>query len=390
MDELTKIALVGTSKAGASAAIDSRHPTDALLGGEVGSAEESLLLRAGVRAVYRQAGRVADLSPAAIAPSPPDSKSRGSARLAGLLENAFTTDSTDLLCEILRQMAGGDVLLPCEVLPIALNATDSEVREHLLPLLGERGRWLSDFHPDWSWARHGAATLGEKGREELTRAWEEGTIRERCRVLTTLRRSDANEARQWLEPVLPKEKAEHRARLVGVLETGLSDADQAFLETQLDDRSQQVKEIAGKLLSQLPQSELARRMRERAEAMLSGETKGVLRKRLKLVCEPPEEIDQSWERDGVSAKPPAGVGKGAFWAESVMSCVPPSHWTRKFDAEPDALIDATEDDPFETALLQGWTTAAARFVARDPDSRAWIAPLWKHWAGRAARLEEKG
>ncbi len=73
-----------------------------------------------------------------------------------------------------------------------------------------------------------------------------------------------------------------------------------------------------------------------------------------------------------------------------MSCVPPSHWTRKIDAEPDALIDATEDDPFETALLQGWTTALARFVARDPDSRAWIAPLWKHWAGRAARLEEKG
>jgi hypothetical protein len=349
-----------------------------------------LLLRAGVRAVYQQAGHVGDTSHSAIPPSPPDEKSRGSARLAGLLENAFTTDSKDLLCEILRQMAAGEVLLPFEALPLALNATDTEVREHLLPLFGERGRWLSDFHPDWSWARSGAATLGEKGREELARAWEEGTIRERCLVLRTLRRSDPEEARRWLEPALPKEKAEHRARLVAVLETGLSDVDLAFLEAQLDDRSQQVKEVAGKLLALLPQSELARRMRERAEAMLSGDTKGVLRKGLKLVCEPPEEIDASWERDGVSAKPPAGVGKRAFWAESVASCVPPSHWTRKFDAEPETLIEAIEDDPFETALLQGWTIAAARFVARDADSRAWLAPLWKHWAGRAGRLEDKG
>jgi hypothetical protein len=390
MDELTKIALVGTSKAGASPASESHHPADALFGSEAGSAEETLLLRAGVRAVYRQAGQVGDTSHSAIAPSPPDSKSRGSVRLAGLLENAFTTDSKDLLSEILRQMAGGDVLLPCEVLPLALNAVDAELREQLLPVLGERGRWLSDFHPDWSWARNGAATLGEKDREERTRDWEEGTIRERCQVLTTMRRSDPAEARRWLEPALPKEKAEHRARLVAVLETGLSDADQAFLEAQLDDRSQQVKEVAGKLLALLPQSELAGRMRDRAEAMMSGETKGLLRKRLKLVCEPPEEIDASWERDGISGKPPAGVGKRAFWAESVASCVPPSHWTRKFDSEPESLLEATSDDPFEIALLQGWTFAAARFVARDADSRAWLAPLWKHWADKAGRLEDKG
>ena len=40
-----------------------------------------------------------------------------------------------------------------------------------------------------------------------------------------------------------------------------------------------------------------RRMRNRAAAMLSSETKGFLRKKTKLSCAPPEKIDRDWERD---------------------------------------------------------------------------------------------
>lgn len=391
MEQLTKIALAGTSKAGAALAGVTAHPADVLLSGyKAAEVEEELLLRAGLQAVFQQAGQVGAHGVAAVEPAPPDSTPCGSARLTGLLQNAFATDSKELLIEFICQMAGSGLSLPYELLPQALNTTDAKVREHLLPVLGERGRWLSTFHANWSWVESGVAVLSGRDRDALEREWEWGTIPQRCHVLATLRRADADEARRWLEPILSTEKPDHRARLLATFEHGLTTADEAFLESCLDDRSGQVKEVAVGLLARLPESALAGRMRERADAMLNVETRGRIRKQLKLVCEPPEKIDKAWQRDGVAAKPPRGKGKRAYWAETVLSTVPPAYWSSKFQTPAAALVDAAEDDPFEVDVLAGWTRAVIRFSTAESATSNWLIPLWKFWTGRAERLNGQG
>lgn len=390
MNELVQMALMGTARMGAAPA--KAHPmVEGLLTNQKDEEpEDALLQRAGLEAVLCQAGRVADEIPTGIEPAPLDAKPCGSSRLAGLLQNAFATDAKELLSEFLGQMAAGGILLPYELLPQALNVTDASVREALAPVLGERGRWLSRFQSDWAWVEAGVATLSGRDKNVLRRTWEEGAIRERVDALATLRQSDAAEARRWLEDVLSKEKADHRARLVSALDQGLSSSDEPFLETCLDDRSSQVKEVAAALLARLPASALAQRMQERADSMLMAERKGVLRKKLKLACVPPEEIDKSWKRDGIAAQAPAGRGKRAYWTETVLSAVPPSHWPQRFESPATALIEAIEDDPFESAVLSGWTRAAASFAGADTDSTAWLAPLWEYWAKKAERMQGQG
>jgi hypothetical protein len=261
------------------------------------------------------------------------------------------------------------------------------LREKLLPVLGERGRWLASLNPAWSWVSSGVGTLSSGNRETLQREWQEGTIRDRCRALGALRLSDPSEGRALLEAAFKGEKADYRAQLVAVLEHGLGREDEPFLDSCLDDRSSHVREAAAGLLMRLPESGLSKRMLARAEGMLAMAVEGKIFKKKKLTCNPPEEIDKSWERDGIAAKAPSGRGKRAYWAECVLSGVPPAHWVQQLGAEPAALIGAIEDDTFDVAVLTAWTRSAVSFAGGESD--AWLWPLWERWAGRSERLSGK-
>jgi Family of unknown function (DUF5691) len=381
MDELTRIALVGTSKSVGTTAEE--HPADTLLDEQTIDAEEALLLRAAVRSIFDQSGCMPSKDVRPVSPAPPDEAPCGSVRLAGLLQNSLIADPKGLLIEFLQQMKECRVVAPYDLLPQALCVTDTEVREHLLLVLGERGRWLAGFQTDWAWVHTGTATLTGSDRDSLQSVWEHGSIHERCSALATIRRGDAAEGRSALNATFAQEKAEHRGRLLLTLEHGLSYDDEAFLESCLDDRSTQVREAAADLLVLLPGSALSVRMRERADAMLSLTTTGRLRRRPKLVCEPPETIDKTWNRDGIGSKPSAGRGKRAYLAEAVISAVPPSHWGGRFALDPAALVTAIEEDLFGAAVLAGWSRAAARFSQHDSDSARWLVPLWDCWAARA-------
>lgn len=384
MEELARVALVGTSRHPGGTA-DAEHPADVLVASlACDDRERAFLLQAGARAVYEQCGRTAE---EAVAPAPAPAETRPFAppQLVGLLENAMAAGSWDLFVEFLRQLEATGLLLPAELLPQALGASDPAVRERLLPVLGERGRWLSAFNPDWRWVTAGTGDLSARDRDALARRWDEGDIRERCRALETLRAGDAAYARQLLEGSIDKEKPEHRARLLGTLAVGLEADDEPLLDARLGDRAEQVRTVAAELLARIPGSALAQRMRARGEAILRAEPPGGKEKSLRIACHPPEEIDKEWTRDGVPAKPPQGRGKRAVWTEAVLGAVPPSAWCEHFSAEPAALIAAVAADQFAPAALAGWTRAAGVFAPIDPASAAWLRPLWEHWTADTAR-----
>lgn len=380
---LVKAALLGTALAPGNAPVG--VPLDALVeGAQPETPERRLLLAAGAAAVYRMAGRAAVAGEPPPPAAPEETQAESSPAVASIFASLFAGERRELLLpEACSRLAAAGRRLPFALLPSALSQSDTSQREALRPLLGERGRWLAGFNPDWAWARAPRPGAEDRPAGEDERIWEEGSFDDRLELLKRLRATDPDRAREWLRPVFSKEKADLRGALVMVLGTGLAAPDEPFLEDVLNDRSAAVRAVAAVLLARLPGSALAKRMRDRADALLSWEAPrtGMLARltsalgagRGKLQAEPPQEIDKSWERDGVATAPPQGVGKRAFWLRESLSLVPPGHWTQRFDTSPADLLVAASATDWAGPLVEGWARAALRFQSRE-----WAVALWDH------------
>jgi hypothetical protein len=382
MDELTKIALAGTSSYPGSVVLDD-HPAAALAASVPETdRERSLLIQCAIRSIYETAGSkgVSGLEP--LAPAPEETRKVASRRVVMMLRNALKEVDTYLLIDYLNQMRARGVIVPPDVLPLLLDCKKDEVRKSLIPVIGERGLWLSDLNPEWSYVLRGGGLDGDP--DALNRAWEEGSFDERCQALAILRCKDPAQARERLAQVFAREKPGHRVKLLESLEKTLGPDDEAFLEACLKDRSAAVIDAAAKLLCQLPNSQLAQRMRSRASAVIAVKPKGLLPGRFKLECSPPEDIPPDWQRDGISTQATAGQGVRAHAIEALLSMVAPSRWTAQFGHQPRALIAAIEEDAFAESVLAGWTHAAAWAARNDPASAEWLEPLWEHWLEASA------
>ena len=76
--------------------------------------------------------------------------------------------------------------------------------------------------------------------------------------------------------------------------------------------------------------------------------------------------------------PHRGIGARAAWTESVLSRVPVSHWTARFEASPAELLSAAQADEYAEAIIAGWTRAAAL----SQPSSVWGLPLADYWFDR--------
>jgi hypothetical protein len=370
MDTLVTMALVGTAQQ-PDKDTGTGTPIDTLTAGFSGrEMERRLLLAAGSWAIYRQAGKAPGHLPTTPEPAAPETLRTCASALARLVEDMLAGTHDDLLPEALERMEKAGLHLPPELLPIALNAQSSWLRTALAPVLGERGRWLSQFNPAWSWVSRRLPAGGHALPAGAEITWQEGTPEQRSEIVRQLRASDPAKARQWLEGTWKQEKAQFRADALGIFSAGLSADDESFLEEALNDRSSKVCEIAASLLVRIPTSALAARMRNRANEML-GYTKG------KLTVTPLTAIDKQWQRDGITARPPQGTGERTWWLMQVIECVPPAHWEEHFAAPPAKLIASIRHKEWEQTLIEGWSHAATRFN----DAR-WILALWDWWYQR--------
>jgi hypothetical protein len=322
-----------------------------------------------------------DASLAGAAPGMP-------AEFVALVRRVLEPRHKDVLLEFLAQMQARGIAMPAHLLPEILDLADADIRHGLVPLLGDRGRWLSRHNPAWSWAHASTVDAGIVAPEALRRVWDTGSIRERVEVLARLRRSDPAAARDWAAATLERETAEHRAGLLAAFADDPTPDDEPFLESCLGDRSFTVRQAAAALLARVPASALAVRMRERADAMLAAGQRGARGRSLSLTCHPPEQVDKRWERDGIPAKAPAGTGLRAVRAELVLAHVPPSHWTARFATTPERLIDALHGDPFEQAAMCGLTQASCRFAGSDPETAGWLGPCTAYWTACLTRASE--
>src|SRR5581483_3186133 len=363
MDTIVTMAIVGTGQLG-SKDVATATPVDALATRiPADDAERKLLLTAGAWSIYRQAGRQTRPAPEAPRPAAQESLHACSPAATNLLESLLQKEHDEVLPEALQRLKQLGQRLPYELLPQALayGAQSKDIRAALIPVIGERGRWLGQLNSGWSWVAQFLA--GDTLPDDAETIWQEGTVGQRSAILHQLRAIDPAKARDWLNEVWKQEKAEARKKFLSAFNLGLSAADEEFLEKALDDRSEGVRTTAAELLARIPTSALAQRMLARADAILTYDGTFKMKE--------PKEVDKSWQRDGIAVAPKGSKDK-SWYQTQVLSLISPIHWEERFAATPEALIEAAKRHKQKNDILLCWSYAATLH-----QTTSWALPLWQ-------------
>lgn len=344
----------------------------------------ALLDAAAQRTVRRRAGLLPAPARPRPAPAPADPRpplpDAARSRLAQLLADRAATggsggrrgaapDLTELIPQWLAAANLHGYRAPDAALPPLLDAARArtDLRPQALEFAGPRGLWLAGLNPEWKFALRGSSGSSllppVTDEEAVRRLWEEGLFAERVALLGVVRAYDAAAALSLLATTWTTERAEDRLMFVDSLRTGLSGADEEFLEQALADRSRNVRATAAELLSALPGSALARRMADRA---LSCVSPGLTGAEPSVAVEAPHECDAAMQRDGVVALPPSGRGERSWWLGQLVEASPLSVWPARFGGRGAREIVALPvADGWGEELHAAWCRAAVR--QRDPE-----------------------
>lgn len=338
-----------------------------------GARETSLLTAATLAGTARAAGIVAAGPLSGIEPAPAETQPLAPAAAVAVLRQLFAEEARPLLPEWLELCSRRGARVPPFFLRALLDLVRTPAeRSAATAVLGERGRWLARHNPAWSWvfATAPAPALAD---------WETGGEDERIGVLRHVRATDPAQARTLAEKTWPDDSPEFRARVLDVLATNSSLADEPLLLRALGERRKELRVAAQGILAALPDSALARRMRATAEGVLQFHS-GFLSKKLEVAL--PAAFDPAWKADGIEAKPPAGVGEKAHWAQQILSLVPVRVWTEKFRLDATALVAlAAKSGDWSDLLLSAWSRAA--LLHREPEAAAALAEAILAGAGKA-------
>ncbi|MEV6394114.1 DUF5691 domain-containing protein [Streptomyces sp. NPDC051907] len=370
-EELVTSALLGT---------DRRTPPAGLVPPGK-DAPAALLDAAALHTVRRRAGLLP--APAAERPEPaahdprPQLPAAARRRLAQLLADRSASsgaggrrgsapDLTELLPQWLATANEHGYQAPASTLPALLDAARArtDLRPQALAFAGPLGLWLARLNPEWKYALRGASggsALPDPGdAAAVQRLWEEGLFAERVALLTSVRRRDAAAALALLRTTWATERAEDRLMFLDSLRTGLTDADEEFLEQALSDRSRNVRATAAELLSALPHSALAARMAARAASCVSldrsGDGTGAA-----ISVEAPHECDADMQRDGVSPNPPSGRGERSWWLGQLVEAAPLATWQGRLGGRTaEEIVALPVADDWGDELHAAWCRAAVR------------------------------
>ncbi|MFE2749421.1 DUF5691 domain-containing protein [Streptomyces scopuliridis] len=340
----------------------------------------ALLDAAALHTVRRRAGLLPARAAARPEPAPHDGRARlpdaAGRRLSQLLADRSVSsggaggrrgaapDLTELLPQWLAAANEHGYRAPAAVLPALLDAARArtDLRPQALTFAGPRGLWLARLNPEWKFALRGAsggALLPDPRDGEAVRLlWEEGLFAERVALLTVVRAQDAEASRALLASTWSTERAEDRLMFLDSLRTGLSGADEPFLERALSDRSRNVRHTAAELLSALPGSALAGRMAARAATCVSMDRTGGGQV---ITVEAPHECDADMQRDGVVPAPPAGRGERSWWLGQLVEAAPLATWPARLGGRtPEEIVALPVLDDWADELHAAWCRAAVR------------------------------
>lgn len=335
--------------------------------------EAALLLTAGTIALHQRVGWLPGTHPASsLETSASEDLPRCSSSASRCLQQIIQGQYSQLLTEWLDLAAMAQQRIPELCLPAILDKgrQQRELRAAILPVLGQRGRWLAAQNPDWSYAVAFATETD----------WETGTSASRVLVLQDLRSQSPEKARALLQSTWSQETASDRSKFLETLRTSLSLDDESFLEQALSDRSKEVRRVATDLLSGLPNSRLCQQVKEYTCRYFRVEQS----KDFSLQVQLPEQFDEAWTQLGIEAKPSPTIhsklGEKAWWLLQLIGATPLHVWTEQWQLSPQEIINLTPSGEWQMLLLNGFALAAKR-----QSNDAWLEAIFKlYFAGHAS------
>lgn len=355
------------------------------------SPEKTLLRVAALSANYLRAGT----EPAALAlpdlpPCPPETQPYASGSGVKLLRDMLNDPlpGTGLLALLLEKLRTKSVVIPpgllIPLLTTAATAKTTAVVEPIAELIGERGRWLAAQNPDW------AIVLPA----DLDALWENGTKDEREAVLSHLRQTDPNRARQLLETVWEQEPVLQQKIWLNKLVTGLGPDDEPFLTRLFTDyqaitkrkpTQQALFQDAATYLLSLPNSALYQTIREKLRQYVTVR-KGLLgrltgQEVVTMIL--PKQDDgffntATMTQYGLETNADlTSAGQIRHWFFQFLAAIPPATWQELWQVDEENLIDfcfrqsfgkedpkATADALEVVAILRHKSTTLARSLLR--------------------------
>jgi hypothetical protein len=247
-EQLVNAALLGTDKI-----TPDYHFADASLAQrltETGADREDVFLRQAAAAfLYEEAGRTTVSTPVEEQEFRGAIGKQAGGLLGQLLETAIRSDDTILLHYLISLAQQQNLVVAPHLVPDLLDiaAKQGTRKVFFASVAGPVGQWLCQFEPTWS------RLISGDPEEDFDTA----SIAARVTHLENLRQQDPPAARRLLEENIAAETVDKRAALLSTLAIQLHPDDEAFLETQLKDKSKKIREIAHGLLIKIPGSRLS-------------------------------------------------------------------------------------------------------------------------------------
>ncbi|USR89815.1 DUF5691 domain-containing protein [Phormidium yuhuli AB48] len=355
-EALVKAVLLGTQRLGQrplAEMVPLSEEMEPLIDGD--SLEVEILQVLAIASVQRRAGRVLPrgVAEGRVEVAPEERLPRCSLAASRLLHESLQGEEVEERLGLwLGWAREAGVRVPAECLPQVLEVgrQGRNLRSLMLPVLGYRGYWLAAQNSDWQFAA--LAVVGVTPEE----GWGEGNLPTRLFWLRQMRLADPDQAREWVSGVWEAHKAGDRTEYLKCFHLGLTAADEPFLEGALGDKSQQVREMAARLLTRLPESGFVQRVRQWLAGRLERSPQG-----LKVTL--PEMMTPEMRRDGVREKPPAKVPRQPWWFLQQLARVPPRVWAQGEEIE--VWLGLAREHPLWEYLWEGWAIAAMIHQDRD-------------------------
>lgn len=296
---------------------------------------------------------------------------------ARCLQEILEGKYSDALAEWVHLLSQAEQVLPREALPALFqrSLSDTELWETIRAAIGSRGQWLLLQNPAWQ-------ALCEVPAQTN---WGTSTGLARLALLRSMRKQDAALGLNQLQSSWETEDPGQKAALLAELSHGLGAQDEAFLESCLQDRRKETRQMAAELLASIPNSGLSNRY-------LSYLQDCIELKDNKIVLNLPAEIPDAWRKDGVeiSGKAPFSFTQRSAWLFQLLRRLPPKYWQKAWGLEPQQTISLFAQQDREESWVQAltdatllhhdlvWQEALAEWWLNQPGASSWQTSTGRH------------
>lgn len=317
------------------------------------SSVRSILLNSASQAIYSEIGQsleTLELSHQDWSASQTEDLPLCPEGLVSVLKDSLDGRFAETMAESLSLMAQHKWRVPAHLLPALLDRASKlyALRPYVLPVLGNTGRWLAAQQDRWFFASQDSLSW-----QGLQREWASKHSHTRQGILWQARQQEPRLALDLVQSTWASEQNAASNWIVRSFSNNLSLADEAFLESALDNRNIIVRRKAAELLSHLAESKLVARLRFIADELIQDD----------FSVDLPDELEPAWIRDGMMLRnwKDRHKVKNAQVSDLVAG-IPLDYWEERFDITAEGILERIEESDYNEGFLKGFALAAERQV----------------------------